>query len=278
MSDRARRLWRRLEAIHGMIYFVPEADQRYTALGLESGMMGYFASRSAAMGEVTADVVVATFYNFEPEAIRRVVPAAWQRASAPALVDARLQAVDAALRRLLGDRLDQPDIADIADVLWRAAAVCRPEGRPLYAGHASQPRSEHPHLALWQAITLLREYRGDGHIAALTAAGLSGCEALVIHAATGAVPAAVLQATRGWSDAAWALAEASVRQRGWLADDGSLTDAGRAEREQIEVITDRLAADPWAALSDEEAEHVGAIGAELSQTINAAGVFGRLPR
>ena len=260
-----------------MVYFVPEADQQYTALGLDRGTMGYFASRAAAMGEVSPEVVVATFFNFEPTRIHREIPLAWQRTTAAALYAARLRAVDLALTRLFGARLQAPDIVDAVATLRRACAACEPEGRPLYAGHAAQPWPEVPHLALWHAITLLREYRGDGHVAELALAGVGGCEALVIHAATGAVPAAVLQATRGWSDQSWAAAVASVRQRGWLDDSGALTTAGIAHRAALEQRTDELAASPWAVLSDVEAEQLGALGAELSRAIVAAGTFARLP-
>jgi len=277
MASRARHLWQRLEAYHGLIYFVPEADAEYTTLGIEPGMMGYFTSRSAAMGAVPAEVVVATFYNFEPDRVRRLVPLGWQRTTPPALLSARLRAVDAALQRILDDRLRRPDIADAAVTLRRACEVCRPEGRPLYAGHASLPWPEQPHLQLWHAITLLREYRGDGHIAALATAGVSGCEALVVHGATGAVPAAVLQATRGWSDEAWADATGALRGRGWLDADGALTDTGRAHREWVEARTDELAAAPWATLTDTDADRMSALGAELSGAIVAAGTFGRRP-
>jgi hypothetical protein len=260
-----------------MIYFVPEADREYTALGLDAGMMGYFASRAAALGEVPADVVVATFYNFEPSRIHRVVPEAWQRTSARDLYAARLRAVDRALTRLLGDRLAGDEFAELAAILRPACDACRPEGRALFSGHAAQPWPEPPHLALWHAITLLREYRGDGHIAALTVAEVTGCEALVLHAATGAVPAAVLQATRGWSDEAWAVATDGLRRRGWLDEAGVLTSLGVEHRAEVERRTDDLAAAPWAVLSDAEAERVASIGGGLSRTIAAAGTFGRLP-
>ena len=260
-----------------MIYFVPEADEQYTALGLDRGMMGYFASRSAAMGAVPADVVVATFYNFEPQRVHRVVPEAWRRTSAPSVYEARLSAVDTALARLLGERLHATDITETAALLRRICEACRPEGRPLYAGHVAQPWPDAPHLALWHAITVLREYRGDGHVAALTVGGVSGCEALVMHAATGVVPAAVLQATRGWSDDAWAAAVDALQRRGWLATDGTVTASGREHRDEIEHRTDDLAAAPWTMLTDAEAEHIATVGGQLSHTIRAAGTFGRMP-
>ena len=273
MATNARYLWSRLEAYHGLIYFAPEADQQYTAVGLDPGMMGYFASRSAAMGEVTPDVVVATFYNFEPSRIRQLMPVAWQRTSAAELWQARLRAADAALVRLLGERLEAPDIAAAADLLRSVVPACAPEGRPLFAGHLAQQWPAEPHLQLWLAITLLREFRGDGHIAALTVEGVSGVEALVLHAATGAVPAAVLQATRGWSDEAWQAALARLQQRSWVDDDGTLTASGQQHRDRVERQTDELAAAPWALLDAGQVTFLAALGKELTGIIAGSGTF-----
>ena len=268
----ARFLWQRLEAFHGLIYFVPEADQHYTALGLDAGMMGYFSSRAAAMGTVNAEVVVATFYNFEPGRIRALVPQAWERTTAPTLWQARVAAADAALIRILGSRLTHPDIAEAADLLRSIIDACAPEGRPLFAGHLAQEWPSEPHLALWFAITLLREFRGDGHIAALTVEGVSGIEALVVHGATGSVSAAVLQATRGWSNEAWATAVERLQQRGWV-DDNALTPTGQTHRDRVEQYTDELAVAPWARLSDAQVTTLAELGKELSTTIVAAGTF-----
>jgi hypothetical protein len=275
VASTARFLWQRLEAYHGLVYFVPEADRHYTALGLEPGRMGYFGSRSAAMGPVPAHVVVATFFNFNPELVHAVVPEVWNRTSAAALWDARLGAVDDALGRLFGERLRADDIARAAGLLREAVGQCQPDGRPLFAGHLAQQWPDAPHLALWFGITLLREYRGDGHIAALTHSGRSGLEALVLHGATGAVPPSVLQSTRGWSDAEWASARDGLEARGWLDATGALTAAGRAHRDGVERATDDLAAAPWAVLSADEVEFLGDLGKELSGVIAAAGTFPR---
>ncbi|MGB8861087.1 MAG: hypothetical protein WCC60_17645 [Ilumatobacteraceae bacterium] len=273
MASTARFLWQRLEPTHGLIYFVPEADQHYTALGLDAGMMGYFASRSAAMGSVQAEVVVATFYNFEPGRVRSLVPQAWQRTTAAALWDARLAAVDAALTRIFGARLREPDIAEAAALLRNVTEACSPEGRPLFAGHLAQEWPAEPHLALWFAITLLREYRGDGHIAALTVEAVSGIEALVLHAATGSVPAAILQSTRGWDDASWATAVEGLVRRGWLDDEGALTASGRQHRNRVEQYTDELAAAPWRRLPATGVDRLGDLGKELTGGIVSAGTF-----
>src|SRR5579859_2717555 len=239
----ARRTWRAVEAYHAVIYFAPDAAARYEALGL-TGPAGYFASRSAALGVVPAEVVIATFYNFNPDLVRSAIPSAWQTTSPEAVLSARITAADATLRSVLGPAVDSPALARVASLARAAAAAVAGdiEGRPLYAAHAALPWPDAPHMVLWHAQTLLREYRGDGHIAALVAAGIGGIEALVTHAATGVVSAKSLMSTRAWPEDDWAAAVIRLRDRGWLTDDAkpALTPEGQQVRDQIEDTTDTL--------------------------------------
>ncbi len=207
-----------MEPYHGAIYFVPEAGEEYAEVGLDDWMSGYFASRSAAMGAVGAEVVIATFFNFDHDLVRRSMDGVWEQASPASVLDARLTAVDRMLATNVLPVADPGDMARAVELVRAAAdvACARPEGRPLFAGHASLDWPDDDHLALWHGQTLLREFRGDGHIAALVDAGLNGCEALVTHGAAGEVPAAVLQATRRRSDEDWNAAIESLRSRGWL--------------------------------------------------------------
>jgi hypothetical protein len=271
----AGRCARAIDIIHSMTYFVPETEQYLVEAGLRPGRMCYFAGRAAAMGAVGPGVVAAMFYNFNPELVARHIPRAWTLASPDALVKARLRSVDAALRRLLGEELaDSPDVAESAELARTAAVACTGDGRPLYAGHADLAWPTEPLLVLWHAISLLREHRGDGHIAALVAAGLSGIEALVTHTATGrGFLAAAAQQTRGWSQPEWAAAEKRLRTRGLLAGDGTLTEAGTALRGEVEAATDRMALAPWVALGDAGAARLAEIGKGLSRTVLAAGAI-----
>lgn len=274
----SRKMWRTLEPYHGMIYFVPEAAQAYQKVGLDletHPRMGYFASRGAAMGAVSAEMIIATFFNFNPTLVRRVIPAAWKLAEPEKILAARLEAVDAALRRSLGDALESAEIAEAAKLAQEAANVCKayPEGRPLFAAHAALPWSDIPHLVLWQAQTLLREFRGDGHIAAMTVEGVNGCEALVIHAATGAVPAKALQASRAWPDEDWAAACARLVRRGWLNEDGSFTEAGKNHRDWVELRTDQLAFAPWEHLGEEGCQRLRELVRPLSKKLVEIGTF-----
>src|SRR5207237_6424536 len=126
-----------------------------------------------------------------------------------------------------------------------------PSGKPLFAGHASLPWPDDPLLVLWHAQSLLREFRGDIHIAAMTAAGIDGCEALVTHAASGEIASNVLQMSRAWSDEGWGAAVESLRAKGHLDADGNFTDAGRASRQWVEDETDAGAAIAYGAIGED---------------------------
>jgi hypothetical protein len=279
--DVARRTWRSLEAVHGMIYFTPHAPPRYGEVGVTHHRSGYFGSRVAAMGPVSAEVVTATFYNFHPALVRRSMDGLWERTTPQAMLGARLAAVDDSLRQAFGDELmSSHELAAAASVLRRAALVAceRPEGRPLFAAHAALDWPDEPHLALWHAQTLLREFRGDGHLAALVLEGLSGLDALVSHAASGDVPAAALQATRAWSDDEWAAGTASMAERGLVHPDGTFTDEGRAQRDRIESVTDRIATAPWAAIGAVACDELRSIGKVLTRRVIDAGLLAIDPR
>jgi hypothetical protein len=266
----AHKTWRTLEPLHGMVYFVPEAAEAYAGLGV-TGRAGYFASRAAPMGAVTADVVVSTFFNFNPELVHAAIPAVWEVATPVALVAARFSAVDAAFRRLLGEEVLSSDDMGRAAALARHAAEeagRRVEGRPLAAAHIDVAWPAAPHLVLWHAQSILREYRGDGHIAQLVVRGLSGLEALITHAAAGDVPEHVLRSTRGWSKDAWDGAVDTLRARGWLeqGDELRLTEWGATQRRALEEGTDTLAAAPYVALGEERCAELRALARPWSTT------------
>ena len=268
----APRAHRAIETLHSCVYFAPEAEAEFTAIGLHPGSMPYFASRAAPMGAVGAGVVAATFYNFNPAMVARHVPRAWTLASPERVVAARWRVVTAVLHRLLGETA-QADVRELGDLTHEATAGLAPDGRALYAAHASLDWPDDPLPAVWHGATLLREYRGDGHVAVLLASGLSGIEALVTHTVTGrgfTVDGA--KRTRGWSDEQWAAASDSLTQRGLLAD-GALTDAGHALRERIEAETDRLAAAPWRRLGAERTERLIELGKRFSRVVAGQGAF-----
>ena len=269
----ARKMWRTLEPYHGLIYFAPEASAAYEALGI-TGRDGYFASRAAPLGAVPAEVVIATFFNFNPDIVRHAIPNAWEAATPAELLAARLGAADASLRRAAGELIDAPEIGRAAILARTATEACTLAGRPLFAAHAGVPWPEAPHLILWHAITLLREFRGDGHIACLVDAGLDGIDALVMHAASGEVPRAALQTSRHWDDAAWLAAAARLQDRGLVDGLGAFTETGAALRQHIEDRTDVLALAPWVALGEASCNELRSTVRPLSRAIVSSGTFG----
>jgi helix-turn-helix protein len=267
----AHRMWPAFETYHAHIYFVPEAAEAYRRLGLKGGWMGYFASRSAPLGTASPELVSAVFFNFHPAMVARALPDAWALASPEDVLAARMRTADVALRRLIPDHIGTPAEAEAAALAREAAEAPALAGRPLFAALRSLPWPDEPHLTLWHACTLLREHRGDGHVASLTAAGLDGCEAHVTVTATGAVPRETLQSNRKWSDEEWAAAEQRLKHRGWLDATGNLTDAGRAGRAEVESRTDELAEQPWRALGPERTERLLQLLTPMARAINAAG-------
>lgn len=247
-----------LEPIHTMVYFVPEASERYEAVGVKGGLRAYFASRSAAFGVVPAEVVIATFYNFSPALVRKAIPSVWDSATPQAVLEARLATADAALHRLLGDdTIGSRDMEEAAALAREATTACDIIGRPLFAGHAALPWPEPAHLQLWHAATLLREHRGDGHVAALTLSGLTGPEAVVSYTSLGAgMPEDLARATRGYSEDEWAATKQSLRDKGVFSEDNTFTAAGKAQRDEIEARTDVTAAAPYDHLGEAKTQRL----------------------
>jgi helix-turn-helix protein len=269
----AARAHRATESLHSLIYFAPEAAEELTGVGLRPGSMPYFASRSAAMGAVSGGVTAATFYNFNPAMVARHIPRAWTLAAPQIVLAARWRAVDRALRRLLGDAIGSTELVELAGLAAAACEPLRPEGRPLYAAHAGLDRPDEPHLLLWHAATLLREFRGDGHLAALLDAQLSGIESIVTHCATGrGFTEDAARLLRGWSDEQWAEAKAGLAARGLMSGD-ELTEAGRALRTAIEDRTDRLDDAAWRQLGEQRTARLIELGKAFTRIVVAGGAF-----
>lgn len=246
-------MWVLFETYHDVTYFTPESRAAADKLGCKGGWMGYFGMRAAPLGAVPPEMVISTFYNFHPWMVRRAIPDAWQIASPADFLATRLAGVDGALKRMLGPAVST--VSEAADLAQEAARHAPIAGRPLAAANAALESPSQPHLALWQAATVLRESRGDGHVAALVAAQLSPVETLVLFAAERKVSQAYMQKARGWSSEEWAAAESRLSDRGLLSD-SSITEAGTALRAEIEQLTDELASSPWHALGAEKTQRL----------------------
>lgn len=266
---------RSLETLHALCYFAPEVEQAIISAGVRKGRAVYFAGRAAPMGRVGGGTVAATFFVFSPSLVAHVVPRCWETATPDDVTAARYAGVDAAYHRLLGaDALASPEMAAAADLARTAAAACDVAGRPLHAAHADLAWPDETHLVLFHALTLLREHRGDGHVAALLGEGLSGIEALVTHTATGhgfTVPAA--RTTRGYSEDEWETAVDDLTDRGLLNAEGGLTAGGEALRTRLEIATDEMASAPWDALGEDGANRLRDLARPLVKGALAAGAF-----
>ncbi|OKJ74824.1 SCO6745 family protein [Streptomyces sp. CB02460] len=270
-----RRCHNALNPLHSSLYFSPDLGKELGGIGIEDPSAAYFATRAAAMGAVGAETVTATFYNFNHALVARHVPAIWDIASPAKVLDARLRAADATLRRLLGEEIiASPEMAEAARLALRATEGCTRHARPLYAAHAGLPVPEEPHLAYWHAATLLREHRGDAHLAALLTAELDPLEALVSHTATGkGMAIRWILASRGWRRADWEEASERLRGRGLLTAEGELTEEGAALRTEVEEATDRMDLGPYEHLGGPGVARLTELGRGFLATAAAAGAF-----
>lgn len=261
------------ELVHAIAYLCPEVQGEYEELGLEPRGQGYVAGRAAPMGAVGPELTTATFYNYSPSLHRYSLPAAWDIASPDELLAARFRGIQAVYERVEAptDGLDE-----LADLAVRAAAGISFAGRPLAAANAGVALPDQPFAAAWQALAVLREYRGDGHVAALVVAELGPVEALALYAAwQSTVSARFLKTTRAWEDGAWPAAEGALRDRGWMDAAGELTELGRRERDAIEEVTDRLAAAPFEALGPDATGRLFELARPLAVALNDNGGYKR---
>ncbi|MEW1902491.1 hypothetical protein [Streptomyces sp. NPDC086147] len=270
-----RRCHNALNPLHSSLYFSPDLDRELSALGFADQSAMRLAARSAPLGAVGAGTVAATFYNYNHELLARHLPAVWETASPTEVLAARLRAADATLRRLLGeDVATSPEMAEAAELALRASEACTRHARPLYSANADLPVPEEPHLAYWHAATLLREHRGDGHLAALLSAGLDPVEALASHTATGkGMAPRWAVSSRGWRRTDWEGAVARLRDRGLIDAESELTEAGTALRAEIEEHTDRLDSAPYEHLGAAGVERLTELGRGFLFTAAAAGAF-----
>ena len=259
----ARRLWTVLEPLHAVVYFGADVRAAGKAVGLRGYWDTYFAFRAAPLGAVGAAAVTGLFAGFEPGMVARSLPSAWTRSSPQACLDARAAVSGEALRAV--------GVTD--DVCAEAVSLLSPleldpTGRPLGAANAALPLPSDPVAALWQLATTVREHRGDGHVAALVTAGLSGLDALHLQvAAKGLVPEALRQ-VRGWPVARWDAARESLVARELLDADG-LTMTGADVLESVEELTDAAA---W-----QESVPVDEVVALLTPAAEAVWASGLLP-
>jgi hypothetical protein len=264
LSARSRQLGSVLEPVIGQVYFSPECHANYAALGFDPSVNqaggvalpdgpAYFTSRGSVMGQVPGEVVAAAFAVFNPEVVVPCVQLGWSRTDAATICAARDDGAIAQLRRILGD--EPAGLARVNELLGRAVATLRPEGRPLYAGLLSLPMPDTALGALWRRGDMLREYRGDSHTAAWISAGFDATEIGLLSELYWGLPMRSYSRTRAWTDAQFDAAHARLAARG-LVDDTGFTAAGRAAREAVEVATDAQMRGALEAIGDDFTELV----------------------
>jgi hypothetical protein len=304
----ARSMWTLFEPIHAVTYFTAEARSAYEQAGLRGFWRGYFAGRAAPLGvagptvaaptgaggvavaaptgAASAAVVAASFFNFAPAFVARAIPGVWELITPEEALRVRLAGAAEGLGRLLAGQ--EAKAAAAGDLLWRAIGELDFSGRVLAAANAALPvlpwedvtassasSASSASLAaaglsrLWQAATLLREHRGDGHFAALAAADIDGCEAVVLRCCLD-LRREDMQPVRGWTDEAWDGALSRLAARGWVDADGALTSAGREAHAAVEDATDRAASRPWARLGPEATAEIAAALTPLARACAAA--------
>jgi hypothetical protein len=270
MGTVRREFWQGIEVIHDVVYFGDDIRERFDAIGLKGWWMAYFAQRSAALGTPDPKTVTALFHGFAPQLVERALPDAWSLADRDEILATRLKLAVDRLTPVIDPAAIETDVMRLAKDLEAIVDGLDFAGRALAAAHANLPRPNDPIERLWLAATVLREYRGDSHVAILVAAGLDGAAANTLAVADGRAPARQQQA-RGWNDDAWMAAYEHLRRRAWCTEVGEITDAGKAARAQIEDATDRVSS----ACFDEEMQ-ARAITTEralveLARAINSAG-------
>lgn len=260
-----------INATHLFVYFIPEAPEEAAKLGVTEYGPAYFAFRSAPMGAVPWQVTLAAFYNFSPRSVRAMA-GVWDTATPEQWQAARFAAVDRALQRV-GVHLTADQIAEARSLIDPVVARADYAGKTMAAANVSVALPSDPLVALWQQITVLREWRGDAHFIVLAANGLGPCDCNVLQAATGHFPEAIARATRLWNDEEVAAATTRLVARGWLNADGTATDAGIAAREQIEVETDEHCAALWTPIGDANVRRLTSLIMPIHDTFTAAGTY-----
>jgi hypothetical protein len=266
--SRERHMWSLFEPIHAVTYFAPQARSAFEAAGLRGFWRGYFAGRSAPLGPVGPGPVIAAYFGFAPQMVTRALPDVWTRITPAAALAARLEGAVAAL----GPAFEDLAVVEASELLRAAALGVDRPGRVLGAANADLPWPEgDPVAVLWHAATVLREQRGDGHVAALLVAGLDGCESLVWRASLVEPDSAkaMLQPARGWTDDEWSAAASRLTARGWLGPDGRATETARQAYAQAEAITDRLAGGAWDRLGEKDTERCAELLAPLARRVRS---------
>ena len=264
-----------LGVLHSPVYRSRELRDRLAPLGIEDRMAGYLAQRSAPLGlpagRPGAQLVAATFYGFSPAAVAAQVPAVWDSATPAQVLDATLDAMRELLGRLIGDRADV--VAELAALLAPVADAHELAGRPLAAAWAGVPRPGEPLLDLWLATCVIRESRGDGHLAVLVAEDIGPLASHLIMTGDRPEVREGLGGLRGWTGDEVAREVAALQARGLLDAEGRRTDRCRELRRDIERRTDALSSRAWELAGPEVVTRIADLALELLPPVLVSGTL-----
>ena len=266
----ARRLFTLTEPLCLVSFFAPEPRGRLVDLGLRGYWHGYFASRAAPLGRVSARVVRSVFYGFTPAEVERHIPRVWDLTTPEAAWQARVDGCEESLTRILGNRSTLTQAERAAELLLRATDAAPTEGRPMFAALRDMPLPNSPVAQLWHGANMVREHRGDGHISALMTAGLDGTEAHMMKGIDSSVPPREFGRIHHLDPDHLNRVHAGLVSRG-LVDGDEWTEAGKALWAEVELTTDRLAAPAYDALSPAELRDLVDALEPLAATVAAAG-------
>ena len=276
----ARRIWAVVEPIAASIYFVPEVHRAYQELGFDGpsrvvgnmeypDMQAYFTSRGACLGPgVSGHMVASAFGVFKRPMVVAAVAAGWTRTDQASILAARERGAVTSLRRMIG--AEPEGLEWVTDVLMRMATAAPGEGRALYSGLLSLGVPDDPMGAFWRAADLVREHRGDSHIAAWIGADLDATEIGLLTDPWRGQPLKSWVRSRGWTDDELDAGCDRLRSRG-LLDGDELTPAGRTLREDIESATDTMERRVVDALGDDADELFGRLDPWCDQIVAAGG-------
>lgn len=270
-TSAARRLRDALEPIATQGWWAREVHE-HPALAELGFFETYVWGRAASLGEPSAEVVVAAFGVFEPRLVTSAYQAGRATVSRLDVLAAREGGAAASLRRVLGAH----DVTELAEVLLRAVEPLAVTARPLFGSLRALPVPEDPYGRLWRAAELVREHRGDGHLAACVTAGLDPVASNLLTELWVGYPVGEYTASRGFDQQRIAEALDGLERRGWVAD-GRLTAAGRAARGAVEEDTDRTQEGLVSRLAD-RLDEVVAEAERLSAMLLAAAATPTDPR
>jgi GNAT superfamily N-acetyltransferase len=272
VTSPALSLRRAIESFHSVCYFAPEAAQPYLDAGLHP-WNAYFAQRAAPLGAVSEATVTSTFYNFSPLLVARSIPAVWDQISPAEATTLRIAGAVEAIRRLVPDLPPDSVLSEVGDIIRTCNRQLEFAGRPLAAAHQAIVPPDDPLASLWWAVAVLREYRGDGHVAALVTEAIGPVEALVTSRGFGDMSVESYRRGRGWPREAWHAAVEHCRSNGWIDANEDLTETGRELRERIEARTDSTVAPAMRAIGG-DLDRVIEVIKPISRTIYRNGGVG----